>query len=643
MTIHNYKIVIIIATLVMALLTMAGKANAWCPAGQTCGTYQGGTCVDYCRAIEVGYPGSGRGWYCGNGGVSACTRDCTETPTSCSATFPGAIGSCESSGSPLPTSCTCSALGGSCSGKNEGDLCGPVGSPYSGSCGNCTGSPVVCNGSVGSSTVGCCMADGSPSPTIGSPTVPPVYLTPIEPTNTPTPIPTNTPTPTRTPTPTNTPTPTPTPVIVGNIYYDNDDGTIQVVGSMCARIGLQPTPQVVPGANVSAIKASSGVISPGTILGATFTIVSNLVKGATDYRVQLALPTPAPGQAVAYTCGCPVTAGQEYLCEYTGVAADSTVNFFVKENNLADPWWQTVGGNIFAKYQVRSKVPVSTCDADPNCDSGVITGPTNANFSGFIAVGETGSVSTTKDNSTAYVNAANTRTSSQGAFAVGAQQMVENYDTFYGNVSRQLVSVTSLNDLVTKIAAQATNTTGLYLYTSGDLTINKSGAPVPLAIPADKRVVVFVPGNLQITNSSALDAPRIITVANGGFLMFIVRSNITIAAEVGHISNTVIPTTSNPNIEGVYFANGQITVASDGSATTSDRKLIAAGTFVGLDTANVGNGINLLRNFDDGGLGKTKNSVAPTEVFMFRPDFVDNYPVELKTASYNWKELAPQR
>ncbi len=477
----------------------------------------------------------------------------------------------------------------------------------------------------------------------GGPTVTPW---PNNPTDVPSPVPpTSTPTPTRTPTPipTATPTPTPTPVIVGNIYYDNDDGTIQVVGGMCARIGLQPTPQVVPDANVSAIKASNGDISPGTILGATFTIVTNLVKGATDYRVQLALPTPAPGQAVAYTCGCPVSGGQEYLCEYTGIAADSTVNFFVKENNLADPWWQAVGGNIFAKYQVRSKVPVATCDTDPNCDSGVITGPTNANFGGFIAVGETGSVSTTKDDSTAYVNAANTRTTSQGAFAVGAQQMVENYDTFYGNVSRQLTSVTSLNDLVTKISEQTTNTTGLYLYTSGDLIIDKGGAAVPLAIPADKRVVVFVPGSIQITNSSGLDAPRIVTVANGGFLMFIVRSNITVAAEVGHISNAVVPTTSNSNIEGVYFANGQITVESDGSATTSDRKLIAAGTFVGLDTGNVGNGINLLRNYDDGGLGKTKNSVTPTEVFMFRPDFVDNYPVELKTASYNWKELAPQR
>lgn len=594
------------------------------------------------QACIVGYTGGTQAAGCKicTGASSYCcqtnqNRGCTCDAGSCSCQVDTDY--CKEAGQPASGSqtCECVSSGNSCSDNSScGGGFGLHNGEYQYDYCDCTLIASNCTSEPGKATLYCGYEGGPTSTPQPDPTdVPEPTATPVPPT------PTNTPT----PTPTNTPTPTPTPVIVGNIYYDNDDGTIQVVGGMCTRIGLSPTGQVVTDAAVTATKDSSGVVSNGTIIGSAFSIVTDLVKGATDYTVRLILPTPAPGQAVSYTCGCPLVSGQEYICEYSGVGADDTVSFFVKENNLADPWWQAVGGNIYARNQVRSKVPVATCDADATCESGIITGPTNANYGGFIAVGEGGSVITTKDNSDAYVHSAGSRTTALGAYGTGVRPSTENYSYFFGNVNRDLVTVANLTALKAAIDAQAADSTGLYLYGGGGtLTIDKTDGTVPLSIPADKKVIVFIPGSLQFSNSSGLDEAVITSVANGGFLMFVVQNNITIDAAVGYVDSTTL-SSATPNLTGVFAADGQITVASDNNASTTDRKFIGAGTFVGLDTANTGNGINLLRNFDDGDLGKTKNSVDPAEVFVFRPDFVDNYPTEMKTAQYNWKELAPQR
>lgn len=69
--------------------------------------------------------------------------------------------------------------------------------------------------------------------------------------------------------------------------------------------------------------------------------------------------------------------------------------------------------------------------------------------------------------------------------------------------------------------------------------------------------------------------------------------------------------------------------------TIGDRKFIGAGTFVGWS------GVELLRSFDPGD-DPTLNNTAPTETFVFRPDFIVNAPRIVKSAQMTWREIAPR-
>ena len=72
-----------------------------------------------------------------------------------------------------------------------------------------------------------------------------------------------------------------------------------------------------------------------------------------------------------------------------------------------------------------------------------------------------------------------------------------------------------------------------------------------------------------------------------------------------------------------------------------DRKLIAAGTFVGLT------GINLNRRADNPAdpntiYYKIQNSYQALENFIYRADLLVNFPKELKSSVINWREVAPR-
>jgi hypothetical protein len=124
--------------------------------------------------------------------------------------------------------------------------------------------------------------------------------------------------------------------------------------------------------------------------------------------------------------------------------------------------------------------------------------------------------------------------------------------------------------------------------------------------------------------------------------MFIVQGDITVDSSVGHTNVTTNPLTAQPNLTGVFVSDGHVIIQGDGDPNVADRKFIGAVTFVGWDSAENGNGLNLQRNFQDSA-GMTDNATNPAEAFVYRPDFLVNFPVELKVAHYNWSEIAPQR
>jgi hypothetical protein len=97
-------------------------------------------------------------------------------------------------------------------------------------------------------------------------------------------------------------------------------------------------------------------------------------------------------------------------------------------------------------------------------------------------------------------------------------------------------------------------------------------------------------------------------------------------------------TYANSHIQGVYIADGEITINSRGddgqNPSYPDRKLIAAGTFIGLTN------INLNRRADDPNnpltiYYKIQNSFQALENFIYRPDLLINWPNELKSSIIN--------
>ena len=136
---------------------------------------------------------------------------------------------------------------------------------------------------------------------------------------------------------------------------------------------------------------------------------------------------------------------------------------------------------------------------------------------------------------------------------------------------------------------------------------------------------------------------KIDSVASGGFLAFIVSGNILITPDVGYELDPVNPTVpvvsiANSNLTGVFIAANDLTIQtkSDVGEVPPDRKFIGAGTFVGW------HGVNLERTFDDNGQGPILNQTQAIENFVYRPDFLANWPTKLKASVSNWHEINPQ-
>jgi hypothetical protein len=259
-------------------------------------------------------------------------------------------------------------------------------------------------------------------------------------------------------------------------------------------------------------------------------------------------------------------------------------------------------------------------------------------------LGEGGILRTTTAGEATYVQSAGSRTSSDGGYATGVKPGHETYEFFRRSLEVTPTPFVSTTELQLKVNNLSPNRTGIFTYTGGgDLVIDKTNPSIPLVIPSNRRVVVFVPSNLKFVNSSSSSSSQITSVPTASFLMFVTQGNILIDPSVGYLSPTTVPNITNANLTGVFVADKQIIIQSDGDTTVADRKFIGAGTFVAWDLGQVGNGVQLQRNFADSSSGTAQNSTTPTEVFVYRPDFTVHFPIELKTAQFNWQETAPQR
>lgn len=429
--------------------------------------------------------------------------------------------------------------------------------------------------------------------------------------------------------PTGTPTPptiTPTPPFrfQGSIYHDANAAPQGIGGNSNICLGNTSVGANTLGSIRVQRTGETKTQSLGSGIG-SYSITTNTTNA--DYQLTLNLPYPPPDPENAWVCACNADPSDQYRCLYTGQQpsqANSQTHFYVKRANTSNTaWFQTLGGSSFAFGSIESKIPFATC-TPPVCIPALIaTDPAGTVDSPGFALTNTGTV-LTSDTGGIYIHEAGGRSNAQQAEALGVSVPKETYDHFFAKFGGGAQPLAKAGK---PVIAEGI---GIYRY-SGNLTLDSTN---PWSLSSSEQIIVFVNGNLTID-----DVPggqnRITTVAPGGsgFLMFIVSGNITVTSDVGYTNIYTNPAAANiANLEGVFVADGTLTIAGQDGAT--DRKFIGAGTFVGWE------GIVLGRNYDQGG-NPQLNNAAPTEVFIFRPDFIVNAPRQVKSAQMTWRELEP--
>ena len=456
------------------------------------------------------------------------------------------------------------------------------------------------------------------------------------------------------PTPTNNPPPsTPTPdtrKITGNFYeYTNAGFVGNTCGGQATQTAIQLTSAPSIYAHISGTNIQTGALNSDN--NSKYTISMSSSPNGQNWDVTLNINNESLLASEKLACGCPVAIdpANPFTCQYSGIADNATeVNFYLKPYMNSSSWFQTFGGNIYSRSSIISPLPIGNCVSDGTCQNSLIAkfpNSTNPFSSGFILTN-----TSTRNNiitveglvsPRSYINSSD-RTDNINAYATSVKINSYGYD-FYSKQLAGEIDITrpggsaDLNEIRTDDAWIPTETNVIKI--EGDLNINETHN---WDVPNGETVVVLVDGNLNISDSlpdSGLD--QVISVEDGGFLAFFANNNITFDESIGYAIDPAAPTVpavtnANANVVGVFIADNILTIDGFEATDIPDRKFIGAGTFVGWTN------VSLERDFDDGDQGSTLNSMQAVDNFIFRPDFMINFPDELKIINSNWRELTPQ-
>lgn len=371
--------------------------------------------------------------------------------------------------------------------------------------------------------------------------------------------------------------------------------------------GLPGTPSQIILTNQTTGQVYTRDIDPITGTITPFTVPA----GVYEARLQIA-------NSAVWFCGRPSS------CTYFVRVGpdDQTLSYFVASTR--DPWFQVTAGNLHAgdpnllinQPAITSPVPFS-CDFDPEgiCQRYLILleGADPATAGILTRASGTIDVADAIGNQTSPISQGG---ANYQAFAYTSPR--ENYAYFH-RLFQLPPAPTDDNFLLDSgkpnpLANPPSNGTDAYFY-QGDYTLNDAN----WTVPAGEALTVFVNGNLTLQQETH--------VAPGGFLAFIVSGDITIDPAVGNPAGPVgasNPTETDPNLEGVFIADGQINTGA------SANRLIAEGTFAAWG------GFNFQRDYGD-----SRNNFKPAESFRYRPDFIFNAPSWFRIADYIWREVAP--
>ncbi len=302
-----------------------------------------------------------------------------------------------------------------------------------------------------------------------------------------------------------------------------------------------------------------------------------------------------------YLCACPDESGSCYYANATS-SQNNVENYdFYLTNKLGPTWIVSYGGSITFKDGINIEVPNDSSIAAlmPNLRS-------TQDSSGFpFSLG------------TVKINKMHTddRTINKNTIV---KSYIPETELSYSTLLARANQVDKVKDLTTNIAPSSD---GMYIK-HGDLVISSSNE---WDIKQDiKKLIVFVEGNLNISGNPDSQVINI-EKPSDTFVMFVVKGDINISADVGNTD----PTDPTPNLTGVFISDQKININS--SNTKPDNKIVIYGTMYAK------NGFSFGRKLDNEVVDN-----APFEI-IYSPSFVLLYPDELKSSNLHREETNPTK
>lgn len=264
----------------------------------------------------------------------------------------------------------------------------------------------------------------------------------------------------------------------------------------------------------------------------------------------------------------------------TSVANPSSTNYYYL-TSLREAWWQARGAGVYANGNIRSELPSV---AENLIEAGV--------------GGELGALMRTSGSVDTGAGAVST----EGYTALTRYRgKIMNYDFFAAQLG---VTPNTVNDWAADTMNKPTNNPDKVFY-----YLNPSGSEASVSTPwvvgSGESYIVLINGDLRIASN--------ITVADGGFLAFIVNGSVRVSPAV-------------TDIAGIFDIDGVMITESNGSSDV-------AADFEGSVVA--WGGVSLGRD-----LG-ANNSNTPGESFSYRPDLLVNMPEAMKVFALKWEEVVP--
>lgn len=279
-------------------------------------------------------------------------------------------------------------------------------------------------------------------------------------------------------------------------------------------------------------------------------------------------------------------------------------------------WFQVKGGDVHSQTSITSPLPPTASQPYFNLDldtyPGLISYVNSHNFSAIFNDPNEVNLSSSK------------KWLAQSSFSPAKST----YNYFY----QKLGSPTTDNFSCTDSGSPCPNPpSGTKIYYSSDsVTISGNDS---WSIPNNSKVIVLVNGNLTIS----LNTNKKITVANGGFLAFIVKGDIKIEGQVGN-KQTGNVDSFDAFIQGIYISSNASDTIGGTIETVDGIEGVGLGPgfrFTGSGSFYAQRNVILRRNL------KKDNATDPAELFLFRPDLVINAPYELWSSKIDWQEVVP--